>query len=995
MKLLTEEDVKIKVVIPFLKKLGFQEDELYFEKTFKLYLGRFTYKVNTEEQYQEAEGRLDILVKRNNKNLFIVEVKNPSQYIHEKDIEQATSYAKLLHPVAPFVILTNGKDYKIYDSLSRLEIEYENFQIKSDYQIGINETQRYEALKYFLGYSKKNLLIFCQEQVKEGMITLMGSKDNPSKKFIPELHTPRKKLSQEFDNFTDNETATVFSIIGDSGSGKTSSMCQLALDLLENGYPVLFYKASILSGGIFKSIAGDFNWSFSSQYSEIEIFKRIEDLFESGNLVIFIDAIDVWNLHNKVEILNYFVLKLHDRKFKIVLSCKTNAWSDFLVQKDTPTELSEFNYIHDKKQGYYLDELDWEEFSNVLIKYRTFYNYYGTFEKRVLDECKRIPFLLRVCFEVMQEYNLDKITFSCKEFFHEYYKRTINKMENKLVAEATLKAVAKCLFDNNSDLIDIDLLQKEIGFNATSLPALFEYNILEIISGIFDTKIKFYFDKFRDYIIAFRVLKMQENQRPFDNLIHDGIQKDVMKFYYPLADIRQQRTIDGIIRDNAEKYLNFYVDVINDNFEEFKESFNPHTKKNIGFIGELNIFRKELIRYGFRALDNSNEARVLFIPLDQPDLHKFPDVCYIHGARTLHYKSSTNYFRNLNIDKEVLEGEVVPQLVDIIKLGLLNEKDNIYLLIEKIIALKSGFQFKKYIIKENQKLSKFFPIIFDEIEFNLRYEKACRIFEHKLIQERIQKREIKREWRGSIVSFHYCLSQEDIAYIQRNAEIAARGESEIESEIRFQDFEKIEKILYKSIHSLRNQGINSIDEFILPKPDKPPSSGYIWDYYSKERLIEYVLKVYELFLEEYKKIIETNFGSLKKYFQLYSIMPIKCFISLTPGGERTGVNIDICYNRDTEHNEIVMANYNEMAHYYNPWRLRYRGNEIELILSYGMDISTIFYRMQQDHLNIKLTSGAIPIRNLVYDQIASEIGILIDYLFKKYNVPNSQDKLYL
>ena len=61
----TEEDIKQKVVMPFLKSLGFEDNELEFEKSFFLRIGKFTTRVDTEEQIKTAQPRLDILVKRN------------------------------------------------------------------------------------------------------------------------------------------------------------------------------------------------------------------------------------------------------------------------------------------------------------------------------------------------------------------------------------------------------------------------------------------------------------------------------------------------------------------------------------------------------------------------------------------------------------------------------------------------------------------------------------------------------------------------------------------------------------------------------------------------------------------------------------------------------------------------------------------------------------------------------------------------------------------
>jgi hypothetical protein len=317
----------------------------------------------------------------------------------------------------------------------------------------------------------------------------------------------------------------------------------------------------------------------------------------------------------------------------------------------------------------------------------------------------------------------------------------------------------------------------------------------------------------------------------------------------------------------------------------------------------------------------------------------------------------------LDIEKAVLKNEIAPQIKDIIKLGLLNEKNNTYLLVEKIIALFLQYQPKYFGIKDKRNLSKLFPITFDKIEYNLRYEKAYRYYEHKC---------------------HFSRSPEDLAYIKRNAEIAAKNKLDIGSEIRYLDFERVEKIFLEAIHNLREQGINSIDELILPEKNKFSSSGWVWDEYSDDRLIEYVLKVYQLYLEEYQKIIETNFGYLREQFKLYSMMPLKCFIALKRGSQHCGVNIDICHNKDTEKNEVISVDQNEIILDHENWKIHYLGEKIDLIHSYWTDISHFFGGVM--HLNVRISSELTPIRSLVYQKINSEIKGVINYLFNKYQV---------
>jgi type I site-specific restriction endonuclease len=151
---MNEEEIRSKLLLPYLNDLGFDLSEILLEKSFTIRLGKSKHPI---------KGRSDILCKRNGKNLFIIELKNDSISINQEDIEQGISYARLLTDnIAPFTIITNGKTTRIFDSISREELTgTEIFKQSSYWQNGctlstdIDLQIRYEALKNFVGFLRK------------------------------------------------------------------------------------------------------------------------------------------------------------------------------------------------------------------------------------------------------------------------------------------------------------------------------------------------------------------------------------------------------------------------------------------------------------------------------------------------------------------------------------------------------------------------------------------------------------------------------------------------------------------------------------------------------------------------------------------------------------------------------------------------------------------------------------------------------------------------
>ncbi|MCP3732574.1 type I restriction enzyme HsdR N-terminal domain-containing protein [Sphingomonas sp. MG17] len=78
--------------------------------TFKLGKGMVT----VDGTKPSHRGRLDILVEVKGQRLAVLELKRPGNALTQDDIEQGLSYARVLHPRPPIVIVFNGEDTRTY-----------------------------------------------------------------------------------------------------------------------------------------------------------------------------------------------------------------------------------------------------------------------------------------------------------------------------------------------------------------------------------------------------------------------------------------------------------------------------------------------------------------------------------------------------------------------------------------------------------------------------------------------------------------------------------------------------------------------------------------------------------------------------------------------------------------------------------------------------------------------------------------------------------------
>jgi len=423
-----EEDMKIKLVVEYLKALGFDQSELSFERSFFLKMGKFSYKVETEQQIDAAQARLDILVSRAGKNLFIVEIKNTNISISSADIDQAVSYARLVHPIAPICIITNGKEWKCIDSITKEDISDKDIITIANYEPTLPQEAYYEAAQHFFGYSRKNLLQFFQQQVPDAMKNLRGSETDRTKKYIGAVYEPRERLDTIFSHFVQSD-ARCFVVVGDSGSGKTCWVCDTALKYLQSHQTVLFYRACDIEKGIFREISADLNWALSPHYDEVQAMKRLQEALRDDRVLVFIDGLDEIPGDLARKVTNEFLKRVDGRHLKLITTCKTAAWEDLLEHDGIPTHLSHDVFTVERSKGYLLRNFDDQEFTSVVQKYRAFYQYSGGFNMEVYENCRHDPFLLRIMFEVASKGNLPSISYTAIDFFQEYFFQLSKRFE--------------------------------------------------------------------------------------------------------------------------------------------------------------------------------------------------------------------------------------------------------------------------------------------------------------------------------------------------------------------------------------------------------------------------------------------------------------------------------------------------------------------------------------------------------------------------------------
>ena len=964
---MTEEDIRGNLILPYLKDLGFDVSEISLERAFTIRLGRGKCKT----------GRSDILCKRHNKNLFIIELKSDSISITQNDIDQGISYARsLLDDIAPFTIISNGKITRIFDSISRKEIsgtkiaDSSSFW-KNDYTISTEDELRirYEALKNFISLSPDNLKLFCDNQVRDRMGQIIGNIDSPYSKFIKELHVQRKDLQIEYEKFI-NSDKSIFGLVGSAGTGKTSVFCSLALQSLKDKF-VFFYNAAIIRSPL-ESISQDLNLFFSSRNDSDIVLKKLDELgrFANKSVLIFIDAIDEnTNSNISIELSDMALAAKYLDKVKFIISCKSNIWNSLLKPNNTPTHLyEELNKFHgtisslNNCPGYLLKEFTEEELETIIPLYQKAFCFKGSISSPLLQNLKN-GFFLRIFSEVYYQKQIPE-NIDDKNLIKQYINQSLEKanIENR-TALRILSEIGFVLVNHTfteweaykDEGLELEFLLGKLDFAIDeNLPEeLFSRNLLIRSNNEDSYNISFYYSKIRDYIICFHSYKLDrkndiEFYKVLDEIYQNHIGQSAIYFYVENASESHKATLRKFKKDKALKYVANYNAYLESNFKPFKDKFIPNTNEDIGIVLPEDLLNKD--GYALFPLESSSSNRILYENLNFDNYYE--SRLYQIGVGTIY---GSNISLLVKDQSEIIRKNIFKQLKEIIEKGKIATYNSDILLLEQLAAIvyfysaKLGYEFK---IKD----------------FNLpRYDLIYPIDLNSLIEKINRFRLVE----------HFRRQRVDRNLINDMVEKAFNENHEIPYFNVIGDVPPFE-VLYKIVELLLSKGYDKIKTHYLPLPDKSvaearaiyeqnrkQNSHYIRGIQYSENQAKAYIELFFKHLEScYKEFVDCFFPTFKEELSFYTSIPHEYFYYRK---SKDGLDYGYLGYRASKRNEykVYIKELEEHTH-----KQAFERDGVSLLQSFSLDkiLHNDYYNRIKsiDKLNTDNLDSYCVIRNWVY-----------------------------
>lgn len=360
--------------------------------SFRIHLGHRTHEI-TGGAAAWAAGRSDVVLVKDGQPLAVLELKRRDLALTDSDRRQGLSYARLMDPWPPLVIVSSGRTTRIFETFAGKEWQEKTIDEKSlanlmTQSARIADSDMKHAVETLLGPGPTVWVQVVREFTDATMTRLTGPWKDVLSPFAEKLVFPRKAAGLLAHCIEHDKRIPL--IIGSPLSGKSNVLREFILNSFESeDYAVLLVDADSSSHGLFQTLANlmsiRLGWNFGVDHVRSWL-RRLSNADSGPSLVLAVDGGDADALRPELDEL---VSDAYGPKLRLAVAVDEGA-VDKLVLNSTGRQRTA---IGRKVAGIRVGPLDDEEFlaaQTILEDYRIGF-YHGS--HRATEY--RVPWLLR------------------------------------------------------------------------------------------------------------------------------------------------------------------------------------------------------------------------------------------------------------------------------------------------------------------------------------------------------------------------------------------------------------------------------------------------------------------------------------------------------------------------------------------------------------------------------------------------------------------------
>lgn len=340
--------------------------------TLSVSLGRKCLTADGRQNYK-ARGRADILLTWKDKPLAILELKRPGLSLKPEDDAQGLSYARLVSPQAPLVVVTNGSNFRILETYTgnlwqpekRSEKSLVSF-LKSVSSVATADLKL--AISRLMGSDPQIWIQAIRKTSEQNIGEMSGPWEDSLKPFVSEFLIPRKATGNVLKELRNG--ARLILMDGPPLIGKSNVIRQLCLDTAKTDEFVTLSIEGESDSGILQQIADSLSQSLGWPLNRDEVRQWLLNLSHSEGpaLVVAIDGIGVNQAKCKADIVD-LSSDVFGRSLRIVVAVDDTV-ADILVLNSTGRKASAIGRRAVRVSVGRLDNEEFSEAERVLWEHR-------------------------------------------------------------------------------------------------------------------------------------------------------------------------------------------------------------------------------------------------------------------------------------------------------------------------------------------------------------------------------------------------------------------------------------------------------------------------------------------------------------------------------------------------------------------------------------------------------------------------------------------------
>lgn len=344
----------------------FKEVKVEHQKSFSIKFGHHNVDVDLKEPSNyPSRAIFDILLTIEGKNIILLELKREELTLMEEDVLQGISYARLVHPMPPLTLISNGLDNQFYNTYTKEKIETTSVDFdfidrltNNSFSLATNDFK--DAVNLLLNREPELFSKVINQITETKFGRMLGDLDDFTKSISPDFLIERQSIAKVLSHFS--KGSALVGIIGSAFSGKTNLLYQFFLKVKSNKDFLLYLDCSDHNYSIFQQLANHFTQNAKISISKDKIrewlINSLTDLPE-GKFYLLLD-----NFNNDIpEAIKSEIIELIDI-FKGVNHHTLYTIDEFNYKRVAYVENRQYKtIIGEQSQLIQLDELSDEEYN--------------------------------------------------------------------------------------------------------------------------------------------------------------------------------------------------------------------------------------------------------------------------------------------------------------------------------------------------------------------------------------------------------------------------------------------------------------------------------------------------------------------------------------------------------------------------------------------------------------------------------------------------------